>query len=216
VSDLDYLSALDLASEIRQKRLSVVEVVQSFLLAIEERNDTVNAYVNIIADQALEAAVSADERVSSGEALGPLHGVPLAIKDLFDFKAGVRASLGSRVFRTYVPKVSATYVDRLERAGAIVLGKTNTPELGHKATTDNLVFGCTRNPFDLTANAGGSSGGSAAAVAEGLAPISQGSDGGGSVRIPASMCGVFGLKPTFGRIASATPDRSHELWMMQP
>ncbi|WP_458189631.1 amidase [Haladaptatus sp. NG-WS-4] len=127
----------------------------------------------------------------------------MAVKDLFDFKAGVRNTMGSKPFESFVPDQSATYVERLEAAGAIVVGKTNTPEFGHKGTTDNRIIGPTSTPFDLDRNAGGSSGGSAAAVADGIVPIAQGSDGGGSVRIPASFCGVYGFKASFGRVAQA-------------
>jgi amidase/aspartyl-tRNA(Asn)/glutamyl-tRNA(Gln) amidotransferase subunit A len=204
MTDLDYSSGIEIARLIRSRQVSAREVTDSFLEAIEARNPAVNAYVAVLETQARLAARRADQALHDGEPVGPLHGVPLAIKDLFDFKAGVPATLGSRAFKSFVPDYSATYVERLERAGAIVLGKTNTPEFGHKGTTDNLLFGSTKTPFDLSANAGGSSGGSAAAVAEGLAPLSQGSDGGGSVRIPAALCGVFGLKPSIGRVASVT------------
>jgi Asp-tRNA(Asn)/Glu-tRNA(Gln) amidotransferase A subunit family amidase len=204
MGELDYVSGLDLARMIRHREISAAEVVDSFLAAIDSRNALVNAFVHVIGDEARSAARRADEALARGDLVGPLHGVPLAIKDLFDFKAGVPASLGSRVFRDFVPSESCSYVQRLEDAGAIVVGKTNTPELGFKGTTDNGLFGSTKSPFDLSANAGGSSGGSAAAVAEGLVPLSQGSDGGGSVRIPAAMCGVFGFKPSFGRIAVVT------------
>src|ERR687888_148337 len=137
---------------------------------------------------------------SSGTSVGPLHGLPIAIKDLFDFKAGVVNTFGCKPFRSWVAPASATYVARLEGAGAIVLGKTNTPEFGHRGVTDNYLFGPTSTPFHLGKNAGGSSGGSAAAVAAGLAPIAQGSDGGGSIRIPAAWSGVYGIKPSYGRV----------------
>src|SRR5439155_4107659 len=126
----------------------------------------------------------------------------IAIKDLFDFKAGVPNTFGCKPFKDWTPTVSATYVARLEEAGAIVLGKTNTPEFGHRGITDNYLFGPTSTPFRIGKNAGGSSGGSAAAVAAGLATLAQGSDGGGSIRIPASCCGVYGFKASFGRVAS--------------
>lgn len=128
-------------------------------------------------------------------------------EDLIAFKAGVRNTMGSKVFEEFVPEQSATYVERLEQAGAIIVGKTNTPEFGHEATTDNLLFGPTRTPYDLNRNAGGSSGGGGAAVADGLVPMAQGSDAGGSIRVPASFCGVYGFKATFGRVAEASrPD----------
>src|SRR6266508_2363416 len=154
-----------------------------------------------------ERDLSPVEAVDAGAAPGALHGVPIAINDLFDFKAGVPNTFGCKPFKDWTPTVSATYVTRLEQAGAIVLGKTNTPEFGHRGITDNYLFGPTSTPFQIGKNAGGSSGGSAAAVADGLAAIAQGSDGGGSIRIPAAWCGVYGFKASFGRVAAvARPD----------
>jgi Asp-tRNA(Asn)/Glu-tRNA(Gln) amidotransferase A subunit family amidase len=205
--ELCFTPATELAARIRRRDLSPVEVVNAFLERIEERNGRLNAYVTVLGEEAREAAREAERALGSGEALGALHGVPVAIKDLFDYKIGVRNTYGLKPMANYVPNRHATYVERLERAGAIVLGKTNTPEFGHRGITDNLLFGPTSTPFAPGKNAGGSSGGSAAAVADGLAPIAQGSDGGGSIRIPASFCGVYGFKATFGRVASATrPD----------
>jgi len=196
-------SAAELAARIRRGDLSPVTAVEECLERIHERDEALNAFVTVLDDEARERAREAERAVESGAELGPLHGVPIAVKDLFDFKAGVRNTMGSKPFAEYVPEQSATYVDRLEAAGAIVVGKTNTPEFGHKGTTDNRIQGPTSTPFDLDRNAGGSSGGSAAAVADGIVPIAQGSDGGGSVRIPASFCGVYGFKPSFGRVAQA-------------
>jgi amidase/aspartyl-tRNA(Asn)/glutamyl-tRNA(Gln) amidotransferase subunit A len=170
---------------------------------IHQRDEKLNAFVTVLEEQAREQAREAEAAVGSGAELGPLHGVPIAVKDLFDFEAGVRNTLGSKPFAEFVPDESATYVERLEDAGAIVVGKTNTPEFGHKGTTDNRIQGPTSTPFDLDRNAGGSSGGSAAAVADGIVPIAQGSDGGGSIRIPASFCGVYGFKASYGRVAQA-------------
>ncbi|WP_372911078.1 amidase [Salinigranum sp.] len=198
-----YTSAAVLASRIRRGDLSPVAVVDACLERIDARNEDTNAFVTVLEEEARERAKEAEAAVRRGEELGPLHGVPIAIKDLFDFKAGVRNTMGSVPFAEFVPEESATYVRRLEDAGAIVLGKTNTPEMGHKGTTDNRLFGPTSTPFDLDRNAGGSSGGSAAAVADGLVPIAQGSDGGGSVRIPAAWSGVYGFKATYGRVAQA-------------
>ncbi|AUV80334.1 amidase [Salinigranum rubrum] len=198
-----YTSAAVLASRIRRGDLSPVDVVDACLERIDARNEDINAFVTVLGDDARERAEEAEAAVRRGEELGPLHGVPIAVKDLFDFKAGVRNTMGSVPFAEFVPEESATYVRRLEEAGAIVLGKTNTPEMGHKGTTDNRLFGPTSTPFDLDRNAGGSSGGSAAAVADGLVPIAQGSDGGGSVRIPAAWSGVYGFKATYGRVAQA-------------
>lgn len=200
--ELYFTPATELAARIRRRALSPVEVVDAFLARISERNGAINAYVTVLGERARAAALDAERAVMSGAALGPLHGVPIAIKDLYDFKAGVRNTFGSRPLANFVPDIDATYVARLEAAGAIVLGKTNTPEFGHKGVTDNLLFGPTSTPFAPGKNAGGSSGGSAAAVADGLAAIGQGSDGGGSIRIPASFCGVYGLKASFGRVAS--------------
>ena len=205
--ELCFTPATELASRIRRRDLSPVEVVDAFLERIEERNGEIGAYVTVIGEEAREAAREAERAVGSREPPGPLHGVPVAIKDLFDYKAGVRNTYGSKPLADYVPHQNATYVERLEGAGAIVLGKTNTPEFGHKGATDNLLFGPTSTPFAPGKNAGGSSGGSAAAVADGLCAIAQGTDAGGSIRIPASFCGVYGFKATFGRVASATrPD----------
>ncbi|MFC7157175.1 amidase [Halomarina halobia] len=201
-----FLPATELAERIASGDLSPVEVVDAYLDRIERRNDVVNAYVTITGDRARRAAREAARAVSRGDDLGPLHGVPIAIKDLFAFKAGVRHTFGSRVFaeREYVPDSDAPVVERLERAGAIVLGKTNTPEFGNRATTDNALVGTTVTPFAPGRTAGGTSGGSAAAVADGLAALAQGSDAGGSIRIPASCCGVYGLKPSFGRVPNGS------------
>jgi amidase/aspartyl-tRNA(Asn)/glutamyl-tRNA(Gln) amidotransferase subunit A len=199
-------SATELAARIRRGALSPVRVVDACLDRIADRDD-LNAFVTVLDEEARERAAAAEAAVEAGEPLGPLHGVPIAIKDLYDFKAGVRNTMGSVPFADFVPDRDATHVARLEAAGAIVVGKTNTPEFGHKATTDNRLVGPTSTPFDTSRNAGGSSGGSAAAVADGMVPLAQGTDGGGSVRIPASSCGVVGFKPSFGRVAQASrPD----------
>jgi amidase/aspartyl-tRNA(Asn)/glutamyl-tRNA(Gln) amidotransferase subunit A len=207
--ELCFVPATELAARIRRRDLSPVEAVEAFLDRIEARDGEINAYVTVLEEEAGERAREAERALTlgAGAALGPLYGVPVAIKDLFDYKVGVRNTFGSKPLKDYVPNRNATYVERLENAGAIVLGKTNTPEFGHKATTDNLLFGPTGTPFATSKNAGGSSGGSAAAVAGGLATIAQGSDAGGSIRIPATFCGVYGFKATYGRVAAATrPD----------
>ncbi|MFD6157834.1 amidase [Nocardia sp. NPDC060256] len=207
VAELVLAPAAELARRIRSRAVSPVEVVDAYLSRIEEKNTQVNAYVSVLADEARAAAKTAEAEVAAGRVRGPLHGVPIAIKDLFDFKAGVPNTFGVKEFAEYVPEETAPHVRRLEELGAIVLGKTNTPEFGHKATTDNRLFGPTSTPFALDHNAGGSSGGSSAAVAAGLCALSQGSDGGGSVRIPAAMCGVVGLKPSYGLLAGVVrPD----------
>ncbi|MFI9503277.1 amidase [Nocardia sp. NPDC052566] len=206
-ADLVLAPAADIARRIRSRSVSPVEVVDAYLDRIEAKNPAVNAYVRVLADEARAAARVAENEVAAGKVRGPLHGVPIAIKDLFDFKAGVPNTFGVKEFAGYVPEETAGHVTRLENLGAIVLGKTNTPEFGHKGTTDNRLFGPTSTPFAPGMNAGGSSGGSAAAVAAGLCALSQGSDGGGSVRIPAAMCGVVGMKPSYGLLAGVVrPD----------
>src|SRR5438876_3610615 len=205
--ELAFMPATELLARIGRHDLSPVEVVDAFLQRIGRLNKELNAYVLVLADEARQKARDAEKALSGKQEHPPLLGLPIAIKDLFDMKAGVPNTFGCKPFKDYVPDVSATYVERLERAGAIVLGKTNTPEFGHKGVTDNYLFGPTNTPFRIGKNAGGSSGGSAAAVAAGLAPLAQGSDGGGSIRIPAAWCGVYGFKASFGRVAAvARPD----------
>ena len=198
--DVTFAPATTLAAEIRRGDRSPVDVVDAYLKRIGERNAAVNAYITVLEDEAREAAREAERAIEAGEDVGPLHGVPVALKDLTAFKAGVRHTFGCRAFADNVAEHTAAFVERLEDAGAIVLGKTNTPEFGYRPTTDNLLAGPTSTPFDLEMNAGGSSGGSAAAVADGMTAVAQGGDAGGSVRIPAALCGVYGLKPTFGRV----------------
>jgi len=193
-------SAVDLARRLREREFSAVEVAEACLRRIDDVNPRINAFTTVTHDLALEAARRCDEAAAAGRSLGPLHGVPVAIKDLFDFRAGVRSTFGSLPLKDFVPAETALYVQRLEDAGAVIVGKTNAPEFGHKGVTDNFVSGPTRNPFDLDRNSGGSSGGAAAAVAARMVPLAQGSDGGGSIRIPASWCGVYGIKPSFGRV----------------
>ncbi len=196
----DTFDATELAHRLRKRELSAVEATRAAIERIERLNSKINAVVTTLFDEALTAAERADRLAAQNQWLGPLHGVPILIKDLFDFRAGVRNTFGCRPLAGFVPDQTVAHVARLEEAGAILLGKTNTPEFGHKGTTDNRLFGPTRCPFDLSRNAGGSSGGSAAAVAVGMVPLAQGSDAGGSIRIPAAWCGVVGFKPTFGRI----------------
>lgn len=196
---LCFAPADELARLIRDREVSTTEVVDAFLFRIEKRNGALGAYVTVLADEARATAAAHQRQLDEGAPVGPLHGVPVAIKDLEDV-AGVPTSCGSRVMRGYLPTEDAFLVARLRAAGANVLGKTNTPEFGHKGATDNLLFGPTSSPFAAGTNAGGSSGGSAAAVADGLATVGQGGDGGGSIRIPASLSGVYGIKPTWGRI----------------
>ncbi len=201
VDELAFTPATELARRIREREISPVELTRHFLERIGRIDPQIGSYVTVTAERALDDARAAEAAVMSGEtaSFGPLHGLPVAIKDLSS-TAGVRTTYGSRAFEQNVPPVSSPDVDRVFNAGAILLGKTNTPELGLGMTTENDIFPPTRNPWDLTRSAGGSSGGSGAALAAGLCPIAVGSDAGGSVRIPASACGVVGLKPSRGRV----------------
>jgi amidase len=199
--ELAYTSATEMAAAVRSRELSPVEIVDRVLDRIEERNPSLNAFVYLAADEAREGARRAEKAVLAGEELGPLHGVPTALKDLFDFHPGWPSTFGGiRALRENVVDAHCTYAARMKEAGAILVGKTNSPVMGFRGTCDNPLFGPTRNPFDTERNSGGSSGGSAAAVADGLLPLSEGTDGGGSIRIPASWCGVVGYQSSFGRV----------------
>jgi Asp-tRNA(Asn)/Glu-tRNA(Gln) amidotransferase A subunit family amidase len=196
---LAWTPATALAELIRSKVVSSEEVVEALLLRIERLNPALNAYCAVTADDARQAARAADAAVARGDRLGRLHGVPVSVKDTI-FTRGLRTTAGSQLCSAFVPAEDAAAVSRLRQAGAIVIGKTNTPEFAHKGLTDNRLFGPSRNPWRLECTPGGSSGGAAAAVAAGLAPIGLGTDEGGSIRIPAAFCGVYGLKPSFGRV----------------
>src|SRR6185312_15783723 len=200
--------ARDLAAAIRRRELSVREVVAWHLDRIAELNPRLNAVVSLRPEAALQEADAADRRVAAGEPLGPLHGLPIAIKDLED-TAGIRTTYGSLAFARHVPTADSLVVARLKAAGAIVVGKTNTPEFGVGSHTFNEVFGATRNPWAPQCSAGGSSGGAGTALAAGLIPIADGSDHGGSIRNPASFNNVVGLRPTPGLV----PDTgSSDVW----
>ncbi len=208
--ELALMSAADLAAAIRAKRVSPVEAVEAVLRRIERVNPAINAYCTVTAELAREAARAAETAVMRGDALGPLHGVPFSVKDLI-ITRGVRTTFGSRIFGQNVPREDAPLVERLKAAGGIMVGKTTTPEFGWKGATDSPLFGISRNPWNPDRNPGGSSGGAAAAAAAGLAPLAVGTDGGGSIRIPGSFCGVYGLKPTCGVIAVYPPSASGTL-----
>jgi len=212
MDDITRLSAQDLARLIRTREISCREVVETFLAKIETHDRDINAFCTISADLALMAADDLD-RSFGPDQLGsrPLFGLPIALKDLTP-TAGIRTTRGSRLFEHWIPDADADLVRRLKQKGAIVIGKTNTPEFGHKAVTDNAIFGSTSNPWDISRVAGGSSGGSAAAVVAGLVPFAEGSDGAGSLRIPASLCGAVGFKPTFGRV----PDVAQSFFSHSP
>lgn len=193
-------SALGLGKRIRAGELTSVEVVETLSAAIREFNEPINAVVTLDDDGAIDRAREIDRQIQSGELKdSPLAGVPFLAKDL-DVTAGIRTTFGSRAQQDYVPGWDMLHIARLKAAGCVLVGKTNTPENGILPNTYNDVFGVTRNPWDLERGPGGSSGGSAAAAAAGFAPLTTGSDGGGSIRTPASFCGVFGLKPTFGTV----------------
>jgi Asp-tRNA(Asn)/Glu-tRNA(Gln) amidotransferase A subunit family amidase len=197
--EIAWMSATEMAQAIRSKKLSPVEVTKAMLERIERINPRINAFCLVTPEMALEQARAAEDAVAHGAPLGPLHGVPVSIKDLFDVP-GLPTTKGSLIYKDNVATSWEYSAKALIDAGGVHLGKTNTPEFGFIAMTHNKLFGHTTNPWDTARVAGGSSGGAAAAVAAGLGPIAHGSDGGGSIRIPASICGVFGLKPTFGRI----------------
>ena len=196
--DIYYAPATELAAKIRQKVLSPVEVVQAHLDRIEQLNSTLNAIVFFTEDP-LERAKEAEAAIMRGDDLGPFHGVPYTLKDCIE-TTGMRMSLGSKIYNDYVSEQDAEVYTRLKNAGGILLGKTNMPEFALWWETDNEVFGLTRNPWNLDRTAGGSSGGEVAAIAAGLSPFGLGTDLGGSIRAPASLCGVVGIKPTLGRI----------------
>src|SRR5687768_4441651 len=174
--------------------------MRAFLAQIERVNGQVNAIVTLRpADELLTEAAAADRKLAAGESTGPLHGLPLAIKDL-SLTRGLRTTFGSTLYRNFVPTSDDLYVERLRRAGAIIIGKTNTPEFGAGSQTFNALFGATRNPYDLTKTCGGSSGGAAVALACGMLPLADGTDLGGSLRNPASFCNVVGFRPSPGRV----------------
>jgi amidase len=193
------MSAVDLARAIRERAVSSREVVAAHLDRIDRDNAAVNAIVTPVPEHALSQAAAADEAIARGLAVGPLHGLPIAHKDLL-LTRGIRTTFGSPIHRDFIPEYDALVVERLARAGAVTIGKTNTPEFGAGSQTYNPVFGATRNPFDTSKTCGGSSGGAAVALACGMMPIADGTDMGGSLRNPASFCGVVGLRPSSGRV----------------
>lgn len=200
-TSLCFLTAVELAQKIRSGELSAVETMEAHLAQIEKVNPQVNAIVTLLPEMAMEAARKADEKLARGEEVGPLHGLPVAHKDLVQTK-GIRTTFGSLVYENFVPDEDALLVERLREAGAILLGKTNTPEFGAGSQTFNKVFGVTKNPYDLTKTCGGSSGGAAVSVACRMLPFADGSDLGGSLRNPTNFCNVVGLRPSVGRVPS--------------
>lgn len=197
--ELCSLTATELVRRMRRKDVSAVEVLDAHLRQIERVNPKVNAIVTLVADRAREQSKKADNSAARGEFLGPLHGLPIAHKDLVETK-GIRTTFGSPIYKDYVPDFNTLMVDRIQNAGAITIGKTNTPEFGAGSQTFNPVFGSTKNPWDLSKTCGGSSGGAAVSLACGMLPLADGSDTGGSLRNPASFCSVVGFRTSPGRV----------------
>ena len=195
-------SLVTLSAALREGRLSPVELVAMLLEHIESVEKRLNAFITVLPEKALEAAARVEKEIQSGQYHGSLHGVPVGLKDLI-YTAGIRTTMGSAFFEDYVPDYSATCVSKLEEAGAIIIGKTNTHEFAYGPTGDRSYFGPTRNPYDPARIPGGSSGGSGAAVAAGLCYAALGSDTAASVRVPAALCGVVGMKPSFGRVSKS-------------
>ena len=197
--DLAFTSTTELRALIASGEVSPVEVTELYLRRIERLDSQLNSYLTVTADHALDSARQAEEAVARGDDLGPLHGVPISIKDL-ELTKGLRTTGGSLAFRDRVPDEDSAVVERVRAAGAVILGKTNTPEFGLLGHTQNLLGDHCRNPWNTERTSGGSSGGAGAAVAAGLCSLATGSDGGGSIRIPSSFCGVYGIKPTQHRV----------------
>ena len=198
-TELCYTPATELGELIRRRELSPVEIADAVLARIERLNPRLNAYLTVTADLAREEAKAAEGRASRGELIGPLDGIPYSIKDL-EPTAGIRTTFGSKFFEDNVPTEDGALAGRLRRSGGVLLGKTNTPQFGYKDMCDNLLGPPCKNPWNLERTSGASSGGAGAAVAAGLGPLAHGSDGSGSIRIPSALCGIFGLKPSFGRV----------------
>ncbi|TFF92288.1 MAG: amidase [Promethearchaeota archaeon] len=204
--DIAYMPAFELAEKLQTQTLTSEEVTEIMIERIERLNPIVNAYCTPTFNKAREMAAKADKKIRDGNDHGLLTGIPLSVKDL-NWTKGIRTTFGSKLYENFIPDQDDIVVKRLKDAGCVLLGKTNTPEFGFKGVTDNLVFGTTKNPWNLERTSGGSSGGAAVSVATGMAFLAQGSDGGGSIRIPSSLCGLYGLKPTFGR----TPNYPSEM-----
>jgi aspartyl-tRNA(Asn)/glutamyl-tRNA(Gln) amidotransferase subunit A len=212
--DLCFTSALDLREHYRRRTLSPVEVTEAVLARIERLNPALTAYVTVTPELARDHAKAAERAYAAGDA-GPLAGIPISIKDLAPTK-GIRTTRGSLLSADWIPDEDAPFVERVYAAGAVMLGKTNTPEFGWKGDSGNRVVGPTHNPWLHGRTAGGSSGGGAAAVAAGLGPLAQGSDGAGSIRIPCGFCGIFGHKPSFGLVPQYPPSVMGDLSHMGP
>jgi Asp-tRNA(Asn)/Glu-tRNA(Gln) amidotransferase A subunit family amidase len=202
ITDLFFTPATELDRLIRTRALSPLELTRSLLERIDRLNPRLNAFLTVTADLALSQAKAAEERAVRGARLGPMDGVPYSIKDL-EQTAGVRTTFGSKWFEKNIPTEDGVVAARLKKTGGVLLGKTNTPNFGHKDSCDNLLGPPCRNPWKLDRTSGASSGGAGSAIASGLGPLAHGSDGAGSIRIPSSLCGIFGFKPSFGRVPYA-------------
>ena len=199
--DLCFASATELSKLIRSKKISVTQLIRAHLDQIERLNPTLNAIVTLTAESAMAEALISDQKIAANDPVGILQGLPVAHKDLF-LTRGVRTTFGSLAYKDFVPDVDSLPVERLKKAGAISLGKTNTPEFGAGSQTFNAVFGSTPNPYDLSKTCGGSSGGGAVALASGMIALADGTDLGGSLRNPASFCNIVGIRPSVGRVPS--------------
>jgi Asp-tRNA(Asn)/Glu-tRNA(Gln) amidotransferase A subunit family amidase len=197
------MSASDMADKIKRQEITSEEITEAIIERIEKINPIINAYCTTTFELARELAKKADDSVKKGDKLGLLQGIPISIKDNTE-TAGIKTTFGCKIFEDNVPMRDEPMVKRIRDAGAVILGKTNTPSFGYKGVTDNLIFGETKNPWNLERTSGGSSGGAGASVASGMGPLATGSDGGGSIRIPSCFCGVYGIKPSFGRIPHET------------
>ena len=206
--DICFMSACDMLEKIKTQELTSQEITENIIERIEKINPIINAYCTPTFDLARTMAKKADERIKKSEKVPALNGIPTSIKDLALLK-GVRTTYGSKIFENFIPDEDSIFVKRLKDAGCVILGKTNTPEFGFKGVTDNFIFGATKNPWNLEKTSGGSSGGAAASVVCGMGPLAQSSDGGGSIRHPASFCGVYGLKPSFGRVPDYPRNKSY-------
>ena len=197
--DICFMPAFQMLEAIKDQELTSLEITEAIIERIEKINPIINAYCTPTFDLARDLAKKADKAIKNDEKLGLLHGIPTSIKDNVDVR-GFRTTCGSKLFEDFISKKDDISVTRLKEVGAVILGKTNLPAFGYKGVTTNLIFGETKNPWHLGRTCGGSSGGAAAAVASGISPLALGSDGGGSIRIPSGFCGLYGIKPSFGRI----------------